>query len=130
VSAPGYTSYNTSIYVPANIEFTPFTVLNGFRQQSTFNADYYPLAYDVISFYTGNAPFNVTHDPGVPRYRLYRNPEYGGVVFWLNYLVSNGIGNVNSPIFLDAFGSSPETFTGPKPSYQYGTGWGDFSDKP
>ena len=131
VSAPGYTSYSNSISIPANTTYTPFTVLNGFRQQSTFNADYYPIAQAVVGFYNGNATFYVTHDPGVPRYQTYRAPEYGGVVFWTNYIVTNGLpGGTSSQQFLDAFGSSPETFTGPKTQFQYGTGWDTFSDQP
>ena len=131
VSAPGYISYSTSISIPASTTYTPFTVLNGFRQQSSFNADYYPIAQAVVGFYNGNATFYVTHDPGVPRYQTFRAPEYGGVVFWTNYIVTNGLpGGTSSQAFLDAFGSSPETFTGPKTTFQFGTGWDTFSDKP
>ena len=73
----------------------------------------------------------MTHDPGVPRYQTYRAAEYGGVVFWTNYIVTNGLtGGTSSQAFLDAFGSSSETFTGPKTTFQYGTGWDTFSDKP
>ena len=126
VSAPGYNSYNTSIYVPANTTYTPYTTSNGFIQEFGVSAS---VAASVIAFYAGNSTFYVTQDPGVPRYQLYRAGEAGGVAYWTNYLISNGL-TTSSQQFLDAFGSAPETFTGPKTSFQYGTGWDTFSDKP
>ena len=126
VSAPGFTSYNTSIYVPANTTYTPYTTSNGFIQEFGASAS---VAASVIAFYAGNSTFYVTQDPGVPRYQLYRAGEAGGVAYWTNYLINNGL-NTSSQQFLDAFGSAPETFTGPKASFQYGSGWDTFSDKP
>jgi hypothetical protein len=126
VSASGYNSYSTSIYVPANTSYTPYTVSNGFTQEFGIPSG---IAASVVAFYTGNGTFYVTHDPGVPRYQLYRAPESGGVAYWAGILISNGW-TTSSQGFLDAFGSAPETFTGPKTSYQFGTGWNQFSDKP
>jgi len=126
VSASGYNSYSTSIYVPANTAYTPYTVSNGFTQEFGIPSG---IAASVVAFYTGNGTFYVTQDPGVIRYQLYRAPEAGGVAYWCNFLINNGL-TTSSQQFLDAFGSAPETFTGPKTSYQYGNGYNVFSDKP
>jgi len=126
VSAPGYTSYSNSIPIPANTIYTPYTISNGFIQEFGVSGS---VAASVVAFYAGNSTFYVTHDPGVSRYQLYRAGEASGIAFWTNYLINNGL-TTSSQQFLDAFGSAPETFTGPKISFQYGTGWDTFSDKP
>jgi predicted RecA/RadA family phage recombinase len=124
VSASGYNSYSTSIYVPANATYTPYTLSNGFAQE--FGASQ-SVAASVISFYTGNGTFTVSD--GSTRYQLYRRPESTGVAYWTNFLVSNGL-TTSSQQFLDAFGGAPETQTGPKTSFGYGSGYNVFSDKP
>jgi hypothetical protein len=126
VSYPGYQSRFLSVTIPANSKYAPYTVSNGFVQEFGQSAG---VAASVVAFYAGNGTFYVTHDPGVIRYQLYRAAEAGGVSFWTNYLVSNGL-TTSSQAFLDAFGSAPETFTGPKTSYQPGTGYNTFSDRP
>jgi len=124
VSASGYNSYSTAIYVPANATYTPYTLSNGFAQE--FGASQ-SVAASVISFYAGNGTFTVSD--GGTRYQLYRRPESSGVAYWTNFLVSNGL-TTSSQQFLDAFGGAPETQTGPKTSFGYGSGYNVFSDKP
>jgi hypothetical protein len=97
---------------------------NGFAQE--FGASQ-SVAASVISFYAGNGTFTVSD--GGTRYQLYRRPESSGVAYWTNFLVSNGL-TTSSQQFLDAFGGAPETQTGPKTSFGYGSGYNVFSDKP
>ena len=126
VSGSGYTSYTANLSVPANTVYSPYSIYQGFVQESGYSAT---IAYYVLPFYAGNGTFYVTQDPGVIRYQLYRAPDYGGFAYWCSLMVANGWTS-SSQGFLDAFGSSPETFTGPKTSYNPGTGYNVLSDRP
>jgi hypothetical protein len=126
VSRSGYNSFTGNYSIPSNSVYTPYTASNGYTQESGIPSN---IAASVIAWYAGNGTFFVTQDPGVPRYQLYRAPEFGGLGFWCNSLINNGW-TTSSQAFLDAFGSAPETFTGPKTFYNPGTGWNQLSDRP
>jgi len=128
VSKSGYTSYSGTISLAANTNYSPYTIYQGFLQESGY-AYSAALAYAVYQYYAGSGTFYVTQDPGVIRYQLYRAPDYGGLVYWCSFCISNAI-DPSSQQFRDAFGSAPETFTGPKTSYNPGTGFNMFYDRP
>lgn len=124
VSGSGYTSYTVNLSVPANTVYSPYSIYQGFIQESGYSAI---IAYYVLPFYAGNGTYTVTG--GGLRYQLYRAPEYGGFAYWCSLMVANGWTS-SSQGFLDAFGSSPESQTGPKTSYNPGTGYNVLSDRP
>jgi len=127
VTAPGYTDYSQLMYLGNNSYYSPYTVYSGYAQERPdLSAG---LAAQVVAFYRGFGTFYVTQDPGVPRYQVYRAPDIGGVSYWVTYMTQNGISSTSDQRFLDAFGSAPETFT-PKSSFNSGTGYGDFADRP
>jgi hypothetical protein len=115
------------MYLGDNPYYSPYTVYSGYTQERPDLPA--GLAAQVVAFYRGSGTFYVTHDPGVIRYQPYRSPEIGGVSFWVGHMVLNGIPSTSDQRFLDAFGSAPETFT-PKYSFNPGTGYGDFYDRP
>jgi len=127
VTAPGYTDYSQLMYLGNNPYYSPYTVYSGYAQERPDLPA--GLAAQVVAFYRGNGVFYVTQDPGVPRYQVYRAPDIGGVSYWVTYMVNTGISSTSDQRFLDAFGSAPETFT-PKSSFNSGTGYGDFGDRP
>jgi hypothetical protein len=127
VTGSGYKAWTQLMYLGTNNFYSPYTVYNGYAQERPdLSAS---LAAQVVIFYRDYGTFYVTHDPGVPRYHPYRAPEIGGVSFWVTYMTNNAISSTSDQRFLDAFGSSPETFT-PKYSYNYGTGYDTFYDRP
>jgi hypothetical protein len=119
------------MYLGDNPFYSPFTVYAGYLQEMAAAGITVVMSYaqQVVNFYRGNGTFYVTHDPGVPRYQVWRSPEIGGVTFWAQYMMNNGISSTSDQRFLDAFGSAPETFT-PKTSFNPGTGYGEFFDRP
>ena len=131
VSGDGYTSFQQLMYLGDNPFYSPFTVYAGYLQEMAAAGITVVMSYaqQVVNFYRGNGTFYVTHDPGVVRYQLYRSPEIGGVTFWAQYMANNGISSTSDQRFLDAIGSAPETFT-PKYSFNPGTGYGEFLDRP
>ena len=131
VSGDGYTSFQQLMYLGDNPFYSPFTVYAGYLQEMAAAGITVVMSYaqQVVNFYRGNGTFYVTHDPGVIRYQVWRSPEIGGVTFWAQYMANNGISSTSDQRFLDAFGSAPETFT-PKTSFNPGTGYGEFYDRP
>ena len=127
VSGDGYTSFQQLMYLGDNPYYSPYTVYSGYTQERPDLPA--GLAAQVVAFYRGSGTFYVTHDPGVIRYQLYRAPEIGGVSFWVGWMIANGVSSTSDQRFLDAIGSAPETFT-PKYTFQPGTGYGEFSDRP
>jgi hypothetical protein len=127
VTGSGYKAWTQLMYLGNNSYYSPYTVYNGYAQERPdLSAS---LAAQVVIFYRDYGTFYVTQDPGVPRYHPYRAPEIGGVSFWVTYMTNNAISSTSDQRFLDAFGSAPETFT-PKYSYNPGTGYDTFSDRP
>lgn len=124
ISAPGYTSYTSTIFVPANSTYSPYTASLGFTQESGKSAS---VAQSVINWYAGNSSYTVTG--GATRWQLYRAVEYGGLVFWCDYLTNNGL-TTSSQQFRDAFGAASESVVGPKTTFERGTGWNVLSDRP
>lgn len=124
VSAAGYSNYVTNVTIPANAYYSPYTILNGFTQESGYS---YGLAQSVYPYYAGNNTFTVSG--GGLRYQLWRAPEYGGIAFWCSFCLSNGV-DPSSLLFRDSFGASPESQSGPKTSYNPGTGYNTLSDRP
>jgi hypothetical protein len=125
ISKSGYTNYNSGgISVPALSVYSPYTVSTGFTQESGYTT---ALANSVLPFYAGNGTYTVTG--GGLRYQLFRAPEYGGFAFWCGFCISNGV-DPSSALFRDSFGAASESQTGPKTSYQPGTGWNTLSDRP
>ena len=126
VSASGYTSYSGTISLDTNNNYSPYSIYQGFLQESGY-AGYGGLAYAIYQYYAGSGTFTVSG--GGTRYQLYRAPEYGGLVFWIQFCINNGV-EPPALLFLDSFGASPESQTGPKTSYNPGTGFNMFLDRP
>lgn len=124
VSKSGYSNYVTNVTIPANAYYSPYTIASGFTQESGYTTS---LANSVLPYYAGNGTF--LSSTGVVRYQLWRAPEYGGLAFWCSFCINNGV-TASSALFRDSFGASPESSTGPKTSYNPGTGYNTFSDRP
>lgn len=124
VSASGYSNFVGTVSIPANNNYSPYTVSSGFTQESGYTTT---LANAVLPYYAGNGTYTVSG--GGLRYQLWRAPEYGGFVFWCGFCISNGV-DPSSLLFRDSFGASPESQTGPKTSYNPGTGYNTLSDRP
>lgn len=123
ISRSGYTTYSTVVYVSPLSVYSPYTVSNGFAQESAVPAN---IGASIIAWYSGNGTY--TANGGQTRYQLYRAPEYDGAVYWAGQLISRGW-STDSQEFRDAFGNAGESQS-PKFSYNPGTGWDQFSDKP
>ena len=139
VSAPGYTSYQATINIPANQNYSPYTYYAGWSQQygrtgSALN----PLAVGIgegIYRSVTNAwtvDFNDGQGPQV-RYSFGRAPDAGGLNHWVSYCLANGY-NWDSPAFVNVIiqsgtSNGERTQNNTKP-YVPGTGYGDFLDRP
>ena len=139
VSAPGYTSFQATITIPANANYSPYTYNAGWSQQygrtgSALN----PLAVGIgegIYRSVTNAwtvDYNDGQGPKV-RYSFGRAPDAGGLNHWVTYALANGY-NWDSPAFVNVMIQSGEsngerTQNNTKP-YVPGTGYGDFLDRP
>jgi len=139
VSRSGYTSYSTSILIPANnVLYSPYDYFNGFMQEMGRYGNALIQAFgigDGIYASTSNA-WTVDYQDGLGprvRYSFGRAPDAGGLNFWVGYCIGNGY-NWDSPAFVNIIIQSGEiagenVFTGSK-AYNAGTGYGKFSNRP
>ena len=139
VSAPGYISYQATINIPENQNYSPYTYYAGWSQQygrtgSALN----PLAVGIgegIYRSVTNAwtvDFNDGQGPQV-RYSFGRAPDAGGLNHWVTYALANGY-NWDSPAFVNVIiqsgtSNGERTQNNTKP-YVPGSGYGDFLDRP
>lgn len=127
VSRSGYTSYSANVLIPANnVQYSPYTYASGFVQEFGYNG-YAALAADVATLYTSNNAYTLSS--GQVKYGLYRRPDAGGLNYWVGQAIANGWTSSSQPL-IDAILSSPESSTTQPTSFGYGTGYGDFSDRP
>jgi hypothetical protein len=127
VSRSGYTSYSASVLIPANsVQYSPYTYASGFVQEFGY-LGYAAVAADVATLYTSRNAYTLSN--GQVKYGLYRRPETSGLNYWVGQAIANGWTS-SSQVLIDAILNSPESqFTQPT-SFGYGTGYGDFSDRP
>ena len=137
VSASGYYNYTTTVTVPPNATYVPYTAYNGYMQEfgkSTRYADLVLRAQTI--FYSSNAAFQ---SAGGLRYGLYRRGEVGGCDFWASAAIANGWSDQQAvDAFFWACDNQPSVGLGgdhdrcltPNKSFVSGTGYGDFDDRP
>ena len=139
VSAPGYTSYQATINIPANANYSPYTYNSGWSQQygrtgSALNPLAVGLGEGIYRSVTNawTVDYNDGEGPKV-RYSFGRAPDAGGLNHWVSYCLANGY-NWDTPAFVNVIIQSGEingerTQNNTKP-YVPGTGYGDFLDRP
>jgi hypothetical protein len=139
VSAPGYTSYQATITIPANANYSPYTYNNGWSQQygrtgSALNPLAVGIGEGIYRSVTNQwtVDYNDGQGPKV-RYSFGRAPDAGGLNHWVAYCLANGY-NWDSPAFVTVIIQSGEsngerTQNNTKP-YNPGSGYGDFLDRP
>jgi hypothetical protein len=131
VSAPGYTSYTTTIAIPANSVYTPYTYSSGFSQES--GVANWPLAQQIgEGYYRGSGAFTAPALSPPTRYGFNRQPEYAGLLYWTTQAIANGW-SYNSPAFNNTiFGAAegagiPSIVPNP---FQFAQGYGNLLDRP
>ena len=142
VTRSGYQAFTQTLTIPANSLYSPYTFTSGFPQESGQSGS---LAADVLSLYYNNNSFTVTvrvsGDPApttVTRWALFRDPDYGGAVFWTSTCAANGWTS-GTQAYRNSFFQTIEdqgggndfnrARTGTK-SFEANTGYGSFQDRP
>ena len=139
VSAPGYISYQATINIPENQNYSPYTYYAGWSQQygrtgSALNPLAVGIGEGIYRSVTNQwtVDYNDGQGPKV-RYSFGRAPDAGGLNHWVSYCLANGY-NWDTPAFVTTIIQSGEingerTQNNTKP-YNPGSGYGDFLDRP
>lgn len=134
LSKTGYTTYSGSVAYAANTKYSPYLLTAGFPQESLYSAAKLTTATWIANnLYKGIATAYTTALG--TRYGLGRAPDYGGLVFWTDKCIATYAGNYSGSAFLsDFFGAAGSSdLTNSKTAsktYNPGTGYGDFYDRP
>ena len=134
LSKSGYTNYVGSITYSANAKYSPYLLTAGFPQESKYtSAKLTTATWIANNLYKGIAT-SYTTSLGT-RYGLGRAPDYGGLVFWTDRCIATYAGNYSGSAFLSDFfgaagGSDLTNSKTASKTYNPGTGYGDFYDRP
>lgn len=134
LSKTGYTNYSGSVAYAANTKYSPYLLTAGFPQESKYtSAKLTTATWIANNLYKGIATAYTTALG--TRYGLGRAPDYGGLVFWTDRCIATYAGNYSGSAFLSAFfaeagGSDLTNSKTPSKTYNPGTGYGDFYDRP
>jgi hypothetical protein len=134
LSKSGYTNYSGSVAYAANTKYSPYLLTAGFPQESLYtSAKLTTATWIANNLYKGIATAYTTALG--TRYGLGRAPDYGGLVFWTNKCVTTYAGNYSGSAFLSDFfaaagGTDLTNSKTASKTYNPGTGYGDFYDRP
>ena len=130
----GYTSYTGSAAYAASTVYSPFTWERGAHAWGLTAAEIVIAKWISENLYKSiSIPFTTTF--GV-RYGLGRAPDYPGITSWTQKCVSTYGSNYQGQAFKSAFFDIPTTSTDsarsktPTKTYDPGSGYGDFYNKP
>ena len=130
MSGSGYTSFTQNFSVAANSVYSPYTLTSGWPQDTGFTyGTISGIATDIYAIYNGRSAYTTTLSPAT-RYGFYRRPDWGGLAYWVNQCAANGW-TASTTAFLNAiFTAAGAAYVNQPTTYDPGTGYGDFSDKP
>ena len=135
LSRTNYTTQVDTVAYPVNNTYSPYLYAAGYSQEYARVGSSLTLAQAIgNNFYASNQSF--TPSAGVTRYGLNRAPTAASVDFWVSYALGNGISSPQtSTAFMQAFfaslsGTDATRSQTSSKTYDPGTGYGDFYDRP
>ena len=130
-----YTTQVDTVAYPANTTYSPYTYAAGYSQEYSRVGSSLTLAQAIgNNFFASNQSFTPT--AGITRYGLNRNPTAATLDYWVSYALGNGISSPQtSTAFMQAFfnsltGTDATRSQTSSKSFDAGTGYGDFYDRP